>query len=113
MNLIQITQLDILGIHETYRKLTIAFIMIFITYFIIRPLITKLVIGRNIMFLTYLVVSLLITIISVSIALIDNELNSIALGLQATALFGLCLVLLLLFQLIKRIITKNLKRRKS
>lgn len=110
VNIIQVTQLDTLGFTDEYRKLTIAFIMLFLTYFICKPLIRKLIEGKHIMFLTYVIVASFMTILALIIALINDQLNSIALVLQAIALFGLLLSTYLLYQLFKRIIKRNFKR---
>lgn len=108
VSLIEVAQLDVLGFDESYRRLTIAIIMVILIYFICKPLITKLIQKQHSIFLTYVVASLLITILSLCIVLIDNRLDSITTGLQAIALFGLFLVVSLLYQLVKRFIKRRL-----
>lgn len=108
INLIEVTQLDVLGFDESYRKLTIATIMVILIYLICKPMITKLIEKQHNIFLSYVIASLLITIFSLCIALIDHQLDSITVGLQATALFGLFLVVSLLYQLVKRFIKRRL-----
>lgn len=108
VNLIEVTQLDVLGFHESYRKLAIAIVMVVLIYFICKPIIVHLVEKRHIVFLTYVIVSLLITILSLSIAFIDERLDNVIIGFRAVALFGFCLILSLLYQFIKRLIKRRL-----
>lgn len=110
-NLIELTQLDVLGFDESYRRLTIAMIMVLLIYFICKPLIKRLIKKQHSIFLTYVITSLLITILSLCIVIIDNRLENIAASLQAIALFGFFLVVSLLYQLIRRFIRRKLLKR--
>src|SRR5690625_2304015 len=74
-NLIELTQLDVLGFDESYRRLTIAMIMVLLIYFICKPLIKRLIKKQHSIFLTYVITSLLITILSLCIVIIDNRLE--------------------------------------
>lgn len=113
VSLIEVAQLDVLGFDASYRRLTIALIMVILIYFICKPLITKLIEKQHSIFLTYVVASLLITILSLCIVLLDNRLDSITTGLQAIALFGLFLVVSLLYQLVKRFIKRRLLNKRA
>lgn len=110
---IQISQLDILGFHEMYRQYTVAFLMVVIGYIIGRPIITKLVKRNFFILLTYLFVSLVTSVITLTIALINPTLNSITIGLQAIILFGLCLIVFLIYRMLKEWIKQKWARRSS
>lgn len=111
--MIHIAQLDMLGIHETHRHLIVALLMMVFMYMICRPLINRLITGRHHLFLTYVIVSLLTMNIALALALIDRTLNSIVLSLQVIGLLGLCLMIYILYQLIKQFIQRKVKGRVS
>lgn len=110
VHLIEVTQLDVLGFNESYRKLTIAIIMVVLVYLICKPVIVRLVEREHITFLTYLIASLFITVLALCIAIIDEALDNFIIGLRAVALFGFLLIFSLLYQFVKAFIKRRLLR---
>jgi len=113
LNFIEVTQLDVLGFHENYRQLTVAIIMVILGYFVCRPLIAKLVKRQHIVFLTYIILSLLLTVISLNLVLLNNEMTYVLISLQAIAIFGFCLVAVLLYKLLRQFVKQKILNRHS
>jgi hypothetical protein len=92
------TQLDILGFTKEYRLLFLFVCGLFILFFVIKPCMHFLGKQNYFAVLTYVVSTMMVINVSLVIALVQQEIWPIKIGLESVALYGLFYVLFLLYR---------------
>lgn len=104
---IHTSQLDVLGFHDTYRKVTIIFLIVLFIYIITKPIVKKLIERKLITLTTYILLSFLLLTSTSLIAVYEKKIELVSLTLLAIGLFGFCLVFFLLFSLMKQLFQRK------
>lgn len=110
---IQLTQLEILGFHETYQKFAISLGMITIIYFLSKPIIKKLMEGQRIIVLTYWYVSLMTIIIAFLLQELNPSFHAVLISVKAIAFFGFVLIAFLTIQFLFRFLQNKFRGRST
>src|SRR5690625_2933365 len=100
---------QVISVHA--QQLVFSFILIFITFIVLRPIVIWLVVRRDIVFLTYIIVSLFLIVFVLSLRMQNEETELILRFIEGISLFGFSLVIFYSFHYIKQKISYRLRRR--
>jgi len=108
---INMTQLSILGINETYLYGAIVLLGIIISYFIIEPIISWFVALGSQRLLSYLISSLIVLVLFITMILFNDHLHHLFFDLLKIAFTSISLfgIILAVYNYIKRLIQRQKK----
>lgn len=102
MEIINITQLELLGFDYEKRMFIVLFVSLIVISILIKPVITFFIYKRYMFVLTFIIASLLMLLISMVITISIQDLNMVKISLQSIVLFGISFALYILYQLFRQ-----------